>query len=256
MRKKDIHVYYHVCLKNDGLIIALQQLHLLALSGLLYHSKSINIGIKYNNIDDKNNFVRIIQQYNTLNNINILYCEDNCANTNQELSTAIHFKNYADSLEDENNDFILYFHTKGVSHYGGIHENPTRHWRMYMEYFMIKNWRDCITKLNQGYESCGTFAWDILKMQQWLLSFSNQKTNLSLTPNTNRIFYPGTFYWLNTSLIKKIPIEYFYPNSEYLRWSIEMLPGIINHPFYAFSSPNPSDMNLVSIVIHPLQYIR
>jgi len=249
MRKKNIHVYYHVCLKNDGLIIALQQLHLLALSGLLYHSKSINIGIKYNNIDDKNNFVRIIQQYNTSNNINILYCEDNCHNNNQELSTAIHFKNYADSLENENNDFILYFHTKGVSHYKGVYENAIRHWRIYMEYFMIQHWKICVSRLMDGYESCGTYCININYMNNYL----NIDNNVEL--NKNKFYYPGSFYWMNTSLIKRIPKRYFYNDTEYKRWSIEVMPALIEHNHFVFSSPNPPDANLYEIVLHPLQYI-
>lgn len=257
MREKQIHVYYHVCLKNDGMIIALQQLHLLSISGLLYRATRINIGIKYINIDDRDNFLRMIDQYNLLSNIHILYCEENSLNNNQELSTAIHFKNYADSLPENTDDFILYFHSKGITHYKSFLENSIRHWRIYMEYFMVNNWRDCVNKLFEGYESCGTFTWDVIKIQDKLHTIRHMNPDdIPSEPHDSRIFYPGTFYWMNTSLIKKIPIKYFYFENEYGRSNIELLPAIVDHKFYAFSSPNPPEMNIVNTVIHPLQYIR
>lgn len=114
-----------------------------------------------------------------------------------------------------------------------------------MEYFMINKWKDCVSVLDNGFESCGTYAYDISIMNNHL-SITNKNNNMK--------YYPGTFYWINTSLIKKIPIEYFHNNTEYIIYSMEALPALIEHQQYIFSSPNPHSMNLYHKVLHPLQY--
>ena len=251
MSQKPIHIYYHVCLINDGFLIASEQMHLLAMSGLMYNASSINIGIKYDGksiIDYKDSFLKLMGNYNVLNNINVLYCKDNTADKEREHSTSIHFKNYADSLPDDVQRYILYFHTKGVSHYKTHRENPVRHWRQYLEYFMIQNWRDCCSIIDKGYESCGTYKRDMKCM--------NDNQGVINVENEKRYFYPGTFYWMNTSLIKRIPKKYFTSNSEYKNYAIESLPGIVEHKQTVFSQPNPFDLDFYNCVLNPMQYIK
>lgn len=251
MSSKPIHIYYHVCLINDGFLIASEQMHSLAMSGLMYNASSINIGIKYDAksiIDYKDLFLKLIGNYNILGNINILYCKDNTSDKEREHSTIIHFKNYADSLPDGVNRYILYFHTKGVSHYKTHRENPVRHWRHYLEYFMIHHWRNCCSALDKEYESCGTYKRD--------MKFMNDCQGVKNVDNEKRLFYPGTFYWMNTSLIKKIPIKYFSSNSEYKNYAVEALPGLIEHKQMVFSQPNPYDLDMYNYVLHPMQYVH
>ena len=251
--KKEINVYFHVCLINDGLLIAIELLHSLHMSNLLYKSKSINIGIKYKSKDELETFKRIVYSHNISGNINILYEEDNDLNNKQELSTAIYFKNYAESLKNSD-EYICYIHTKGLSHINTPYENPIRFWRYYMEHFMINNWKNCVSILDDGFESCGTYGYDMKYMHDYLIFTLNKKIFLNNDNNNNMKYYPGTFYWMNTSLIKRIPIKYFYNDTEYDRWSIEALPGLIEHQQHIFSSPNPHDMYLYRTVIHPFQY--
>jgi hypothetical protein len=47
--------------------------------------------------------------------------------------------------------YFLYFHTKGITHYS----EPTEDWRKYMQYFVIGNHKDCIAKLDEGFDCCG-----------------------------------------------------------------------------------------------------
>lgn len=241
-----MNIYFHVCLINDGLLIAIELLHSLSMSSLLYQSKSVNIGIKYKSENDLEQFKKILHGYNLSGNINILYEEDNDLNNDYELSTAIHFKNYADSLVDSD-EYVLFFHTKCVSYFNKPSENPCRFWRKYMDYFMIQNWKSCISVMDSGYESCGTHGLDI-KVMDSFLNINNNHSYLK--------YYPGTFFWMNTSLIKRIPIEYFYKDNPYGRWSIEALPGLIQHRQYIFSLPVPHNMDLYKTVLHPLQYNR
>jgi hypothetical protein len=236
--KKEINIYYHICLINDGLIIAIEQLHLLSVSGLLYSSNTINVGIRYDskNIQNKNYFLKILESYNIKNNIKILYVMDNSIDDKSELSTSVFFKKYADSVPDKDS-YIFYFHTKGVSKHNTELELPMKYWRNFMEHFMIVKWKDCILKLDDGYESCGTTICDMTFMNTYNHIDRDNKERYDLFGEyfLNRYYYPGTFYWMNTSLIKKIPLEYFHINNDYNVHSIEALPGLIEHKQFWFN---------------------
>lgn len=249
--KKKINIYYHVCLVNNGTSIALEQLHQLALSGLMYEADSINIGIKYddNSPDNRDYFLNIIEQYNIKSNINILYSKHNSRNNDREVSTIAYFKKYADSLPDDTNSYILYFHTKGVAWHGSDHEIPVRYWRHYLEYFTIMNWKDCISKLDEGYESCGTFYYPMKVM--------NESKRVSNPTNNELIYYPGSFYWLNTSLIKRIPERYFDINNEYQYHSVEALPGIEPHKYFSFDGMGTyNKIDPYKSIVYPMDYIK
>lgn len=243
--KKKVHVYYHVCLINDGIIIAIEQMHLMAISGLIKNAESINIGIKFDKSmsDHLDHFIKIVDTYNIHNNINILYQKENSLNNDGEISTAIYLKEFANSLSYEDDCYILYFHTKGVSRYGTKMEKPVRYWRNFMEYHIINNWRDCCNKLDQGYESCGSSVCSMNLMDQ-----CNNKYKY-VNDNTNRYYYPGTFFWINTSLIKKIPEKYFTIENEYGLHCIESLPGILEHKQYYFSDIDLENTNPYETII-------
>jgi hypothetical protein len=257
--KKEINVYYHVCLVNDGLMMAMEQLHLLAVSGLMYSANSINIGIRYDgeNILNKNYLFRVLDGYNIRGNINILYCQDNSFDNCGELSTSIFFKKYADSLVDRDS-YILYFHTKGVSRFETPIELQMKYWRNFMEHFMIMRWKDCISKLDDGYESCGTIKCDMTYMNRTnnIHRDNPDRKDLLGEDYLNRYYYPGTFYWINTSVIKRIPIEYFYSDNEYKLHSVEALPGLIEHKQFWFSDIDTEKTNpYTGFLINPVSYL-
>lgn len=256
--KKEINVYYHICLVNDGLMIAIEQLHLLVVSGLMNYANSINIGIRYNmeNIQNKNYLLNILDGYNIKNNINVLYCIDNSIDNMDELSTAVYFKRYADSLVDTDS-YIFYFHTKGISRYNTPIELPMRYWRNFMEHHMVVKWKECVLKLEDGYESCGTIKCDMAYMNKHIhIERDNpERKDLFGEYFLNRNYYPGTFYWMNTSLIKKIPVEYFSVDNEYKTHSIEALPGIIDHKQFWFSDIDTKENDpYKGFLINPLNY--
>jgi hypothetical protein len=82
-------------------------------------------------------------------------------------------------------DYILFFHTKGITHY----TPATEDWRRYMEYFTIENWRDCIAKLDEGYDCCGVL---------W-----NKDTPIGDFPH-----FSGAFYWAKASYINTLNHDY------------------------------------------------
>jgi hypothetical protein len=138
------------------------------------------------------------------------------------------FKNYANQCSEI--EYILYFHTKGTTHYDKSTEISTRYWRHYLEYFNILRWKECVSKLDEGYDSCGA---------QLLNGFYGYH-------------YSGTFYWMTTTLIQQIDTHYFSNDSKFGRFCIEALPGAVEHNAYSFCTINE---NMYDTIIKPEKYI-
>lgn len=85
-------------------------------------------------------------------------------------------KRNCEAADEEYN--IFYFHLKGLSRLG---DNRVTDWRRFMEYWMIDHWRDCVEKLESGYDLVGT---NIIE-QPWLHS-------------------SGNFWWSKSSYIKTL----------------------------------------------------
>jgi hypothetical protein len=73
--------------------------------------------------------------------------------------------------------YVCHITHKGASHGPGGHQN----WRKYMQYWNIERWRDCVAKLDEGYDMCGA-------------SFLN---------NPPHPFYAGNFYWAKASYLRR-----------------------------------------------------
>lgn len=96
-------------------------------------------------------------------------------NTAGEVETLKHLHNVC--ICKENNEPILYLHSKGVSRVGNANVQA---WINYMEHFAINKWRDCWDKLKQ-HTTCGV--------------------NLQFTPG---VHYSGNFWWANSNYIKSL----------------------------------------------------
>lgn len=82
--------------------------------------------------------------------------------------------------------YVLYFHTKGVTH-------PTEElyvrWRHRMEHACLWNWKQCVTNLDQGYEAVGC---------HWLTP--EKFPSLVTSP-----FFGGTFWWTTAKYLMQLP---------------------------------------------------
>ena len=96
----------------------------------------------------------------------------------EEARTLQWIKEYS---KDNPGDYVLYFHTKGITHY----TEATESWRRYMEYFVIDRWRDCIQKLDEGFDACGVL---------W-----NRDTVYGDYPH-----FSGGMWWANTDYINTL----------------------------------------------------
>lgn len=102
---------------------------------------------------------------------------------NRELrDTLTWIKNHAAKNPE---DYILFFHTKGITH----QNQAVTDWRRYMEYFVLDKWRDCIQKLDEGYDCCGVL---------W-----NKHTPIGEFPH-----FSGAFYWATAKYINTLNHDY------------------------------------------------
>ena len=144
--------------------------------------------------------VLLVEPYN-----NIRICHTSERNDLMEYPALSLVKELADAAIDE--EYIFYFHLKGITHQNnpGIHD-----WRKYMEYWHIDQWRDCVAKLDEGYETCGTnyIHSPFLGVDQTIKSWPH---------------YSGGFWWAKTSYIKRLaPLPH--PTS-YVNGTISELTG-------------------------------
>lgn len=94
------------------------------------------------------------------------------------------------SFSKENDSYILYIHTKGVTTGKNRREKYTikaNHWRNLMEYFVIEQWNQCIDILNKGYDACG-----ILWRKE---PFFNELLG----------HFSGNFWWANSTYLSDLP---------------------------------------------------
>lgn len=227
-----IHIFHHVYLTQHGLSIALQQLHLMSTSGLLDQATSLSVSVVYDDVNLKNYFVKVLNTYNihtTIYEKQGMGCD--------ERETGIRIKQFADASKGD--EKILYLHTKGASRHDTKHETAINYWRQYLEYFNILNWQDCVEALDRGYDSCGVL---------WI--HGDWKTI-----KKSGSHYSGSFYWIKSQLIKRIPIEHFSTNSQYGRYAMEALPSIVDHKALCLHKLDSSIVNPYHDVIQPKTYI-
>ena len=148
-------IFYHIAQIGLGAFIYQQQVHRLYASGLIEAADYIHFGVNGDNelfnVPDK----AIIKRNQ---------------NWDEETETLISLRNFC----KDNPDYkVLYFHTKGVSK-GDLQTNA---WRLYMEYYTIDKWRECVEYLNE-YDCCGT-------------DYYNN-------------FFAGNFWWANSSYINTL----------------------------------------------------
>lgn len=95
---------------------------------------------------------------------NVHFIDNQATPEEHELATLSALKDHCDNTDDYYP--VLYTHHKGVTWLGSENYNNIRDWRRYMQYFNIERWRDCVIKLNQGYDSVGV-NWSGDKHKHW-----------------------------------------------------------------------------------------
>lgn len=82
--------------------------------------------------------------------------------------------------------YVLYHHIKGVTHPGNI---LYAYWRQRMEKACVWGWRNCVSDMDRGVESCGA---------HWLTP--EQFPNMA-----HSAFWGGTFWWATAKFLLTLP---------------------------------------------------
>jgi len=181
---KKIQIYYHIFLVNNWYDIVKEQIDSLTNSGILEVS-TLNVGALFDKkIESKKEL--LMELLSKVPNLNLMFIDENV--TFGESKTLTKLKEF--SISDTNNTNILYLHAKGVTQYDTIREKPVKEWRIMMEHFLITNWKQCVEKLNDGFDCCGINYQDhagYVKGERKLIQIFN-----------------GNFFWTKSDYVKKL----------------------------------------------------
>jgi len=165
-----IKVYIHAMDLPGGKEILEEQIELLERTGLADEAEEINLMLHFN----EKNFEWIEERWENKTNA-IFHLFDEGYKEWYEGTTIQHIQECAHATEDDY--YVLCMTSKGISHGPGGHQN----WRHYMQYFNVDKWKECVQKLDEGYDTVGA----------------------AYLPDPPYGFYPGTFFWAKASYIRK-----------------------------------------------------
>jgi beta-1,4-mannosyl-glycoprotein beta-1,4-N-acetylglucosaminyltransferase len=147
------------------------------------------------NVINKTGFINVVDNI-FINNIGIPI--DNIYNYNNESKNKYTVINHSDNTSlfeypslnkikqistDNPNSYILYLHTKGISHTDEILNN-VNDWINMMLYFLVEKYEECINQLNKNYDTVGC--------------------NYHLATHYCHVHYSGNFWWSKSSYIDKL----------------------------------------------------
>jgi len=197
MDKSDIVIFWHVAMMNHWRSVVQEQISKLSSSNLLLAAKKVFVcalGPTY--------FLKMLETIVEPNKIT-----KHSENLEEfEFFTLSELREY--SLKHPR-DKILYFHTKGVSYPNKDH--PVKHWREYMQHFVIGKWQECYKKLSD-YDSVGCI----------------RRVNPQL-------HWCGNFWWANADYIQKLPPVEMLDRHDRV-WA-EMWLGIAGGNFHSLHQP-------------------
>jgi hypothetical protein len=187
-KSKSIAVFYHLYipdLTSMWVWWVNEQMGLLK-STCLFEKAKINVCITLP-FKIKNLVIEYIKSRYSF--VNILDLRDTNEQNIFEMQTLSKIHEYSQS----NDSYILYFHNKGITSYmkdeypaGTIDD-----WRKYIQYFLIEKYKECIKKLELGYDyvSVDEIEWE------YKFGFSSNSKYRHLN---------GNFWWSTTNYIKNL----------------------------------------------------
>lgn len=159
--------------RENAINIVREQMALLKSTGLLDASSEFIVGINGGNTSREIASLIIPSKARVV--MHGLKCRNECRT----------IRLLEDWLPGHEDWYVLYFHAKGCTHPAG---DPMRlAWRRCMEKTVIKNWRQCVANLDEGYEAVGT---------HWMTP--------PKTPPGQFIF-AGSMWWAKASFLQILP---------------------------------------------------
>jgi hypothetical protein len=224
---KKIAIFYHLFQINDWKNLYLQQINSLNISGLYDACDFIHIGV---NGDQDLPFI--------MEKMEVKYNEGKIleAHTLQSLW----------EFSKSNPDYkLLYFHSKGLTHYNNEYFSLTTNtWRIYLEYFVIHKWKDCVNDLEK-YDCVGS---------EWITNSKLLDTETQEYVYNYNPHYSGNFWWANSSYIQNLELDYIYNEEKgWGRWKSEFWIGTKNPNYKSYHNSN---MLLYDCVYSPEYYAK
>lgn len=201
-KKQPILIVYHCYLTKKWKELITQQLDRLINSKLYDEADNIYVTINLGDVEIED----VISFFKRYEKLNLEFFKDN----HGEYPGILKVK----QLSKEFDAKILYFHTKGVSNNwttfnGGeisdIKSKNSNYWREFMEYFLIDNWRECVSKLDY-YDNVGA--------------------------SLNGKEFWGNFWWTKTSHINKTCDVGIWSRWDYESWINKDCPESLSYQFY------------------------
>jgi len=216
-QSQDIYGFIHIGKMNDWERIFNSLLKNIQDSGLFSATKEIYIGVSGDTTFD------------TPQGTKLAICNPKIKDGEVETLKFLH------EMSKKVNGNFWYVHTKGSRWTKESHESKcAESWRNYMEYFVIKNWSNCVKAL-KTHDACGV---------EWSPSEWNGK-----------MLFSGNFWWARSDYISSIktPMVEYDPYDEY-RYKAEFLIGKNNPKVKNFFTAQPPTGNLYGIVLNPKIY--
>jgi hypothetical protein len=139
---------------------------------------------------------------------------------------------------------VLYLHMKGVTWDKNVNDpvrsnlaNNIELWRKYLEHFTVRNWIDCVSKL-QMYDCVGTEWEDIAEINNVIEKIPH---------------YAGNIWWANASYIQTLDPKFLYVKNDWPRHQGEFWIGTGNPNYYNYHS---TGKNKYFNPISPAEYQR
>jgi len=209
-----IFIVYHMATINNFDELANEQLQTLDDSGLLEACDNMFVTVVGPHIDQ----ARALFQ-NSIYADKIIVLHDS-VDMNGEFPALAVVNELADEFADAK---ILYMHAKGIRHYKGPYEESCRWWRLYMEYFVIQHWQNCLDALDTA-DVCGVL-WRIHP----------------------RPHFSGNFWWARASYIRTLaplPKPYLFDNRMDCEFFVGRNPRVRVKEFHNFGNDVPYEINI------------
>jgi hypothetical protein len=224
-KEMKIAIFYHLFQKNNWRNIFDEQMNKVCSSGLYAACDFIHLGINGND-DLPYNLPKFKINRNTI--------------LINESETLRSLWDFCDKNEDY---YVLYFYAKGVTHYGTHREYNTNSWRLYLDYFNLHRWKDCVEKLKE-YDTVGT---EFIKESNYWDSEKKWRAE-------NNWHFSGNFWWANSNYVKKLNPDYLFSDEDKnLYYRSEFWIGTLKPNYYSFHNTN--SFCRYGHVYNPMEYM-
>jgi len=163
--------FMHICMINEYLEIVGEQINLMVTSGLYDEVKRVDIGC----VGPEENLELLKRAYKPFDK---LHFQIHSKDIEKYEFLTLGMLQQRSIISAQFHGF--YIHTKGVSWPG--HEGG-KHWRDYMNHYILTKWQDNIRMLEFGYDTCG----------------------VKLVNKRFPLHYSGNFFWFSSEYVKVLP---------------------------------------------------